>query len=135
MTSTIANVAFNLVIAVGSALLGSVAFDRVRKRELWAKVAIFVFGIIGVARGSIDAVWHLDWLGLTSDVGARLENSLSLMSGVALGILFSLVISGQLFGSKRKTLAVLNEIVPNEQSTDPALSSGTPAAEQPARYP
>jgi hypothetical protein len=133
MTSTIANVAFNLVIAVGSALLGSVAFDRVRKRELWAKVALFVFGIIGVARGSIGAALHLDWLGLTSNAGARLENSLSLMSGVSVGIIFSLIISGQLFGSKRKTLAVFNEIVPN-QSTDLTLASGTSRARHESRH-
>jgi hypothetical protein len=89
------------IIIAGCAILGFVPFDKKRIRTGWAKMAFGIIAIIGIARGVVELAWDLGWFTLGSEASRRLDDYLYMVSGVILGFLFSLILSGQLSGTKR----------------------------------
>ena len=89
------------IILAGCAIFGFVPFDKKRVRADWAKMAFGIIAVIGIARELIELAWDFGWFTLGSEAGRRLDDYLYMVSGVILGFLFSLVLSGQLSGTKR----------------------------------
>ncbi|HTA95414.1 MAG TPA: hypothetical protein VK769_04750 [Verrucomicrobiae bacterium] len=89
------------IIIAGCAILGFVPFDKKRIRVGWAKLAFGIISIIGIAHGAVRLAWDLSWFTLGSESSRRLDDYLYMVSGVILGFLFSLILSGQLTGTKR----------------------------------
>jgi hypothetical protein len=89
------------IIIAGSAILGFVPFDKKRIRLGWAKSAFGIIAVIGIAVGVVRLAWDLGWFIVGSEAGRRLDDYLYMVSGVILGFLFSLILSGQLSGTKR----------------------------------
>ena len=94
-------IAIDCIIIAGCAILGFVPFDKKRIRVGWAKLAFGIISVIGVARGAIELAWDLGWFTLGNAAGRLLDYFLYMASGVILGFLFSLILSGQLSGTKR----------------------------------
>ena len=67
----------------------------------WAKSAFGIIAVIGIAVGVVRLAWDLGWFTVGSEAGRRLDDYLYMVSGVILGFLFSLILSGQLSGTKR----------------------------------
>lgn len=95
------NIIVDCVIIAGCAIWGFVPFDKKRIRVGWAKLAFGIIAITGIARGVVELAWDLGWFTLGSEAGRRLDDYLYMVSGVILGFLFSLILSGQLSGKKR----------------------------------
>ena len=95
------SIVIDFIIIAGCAFFGFVPFDKKRIRTGWAKKVFGIIAIIGIARGIVELAWDLGWFTLGSEVGHRLDDYLYMVSGVILGLLFSLILSGQLSGTKR----------------------------------
>jgi hypothetical protein len=98
MSSGIIN---NCIIIAGCAILGFVPFDKKRIRAAWAKLAFGIIAVVGIVSGSMRLAWDSGWFTLGTEASRRLDNYLYMVSGVVLGFLFSLILSGQLTGTKR----------------------------------
>jgi hypothetical protein len=94
-------IVIDCIIIAGCASLGFMPFDKKRIRVGWAKLAFGIIAVIGIVRGVIELAWDLGWFTLGGDAGRRLDDYLYMVSGVILGFLFSLILSGQLTGKKR----------------------------------
>jgi hypothetical protein len=94
-------VVIDCLIIAGFAFFGFLPFDKKRIRVGWAK---FVFGIIsvtGITDGVVRLAWDLGWFALGSNASSRFNGYLYMVGGVILGLIFSLILSGQLTGTKR----------------------------------
>jgi len=89
------------IIIAGCAILGFGAFDKKGIRAGWAKLAFGIIAVIGIADGVVKLSWDLGWLTLGSKAGRVLDDYLYMVGGVIVGFLFSLILSGQLTGTKR----------------------------------
>jgi hypothetical protein len=89
------------IIIAGCAILGFVPFDKKRIRVGWAKSALGIIAVIGIVVGVVRLAWDLGWFTVSSEAGRRLDDYLYMVSGIILGFLFSLILSGQLSGTKR----------------------------------
>ena len=76
-------------------------FEKKRIRARWAKSIFAISAIIGIAKGVFGLARDSGWLVLGSETGRRLEGWLGMVSGLLLGFIFSLILSGQLSGTKR----------------------------------
>ena len=90
----------SIVQIVGFSILIFAPFSKRRLRARWANTVFILGSVIGIARGSISLAWDLGWFKL-SDASSRLfQDYLSMIGGLLLGFLFSLIFSGQLSGKK-----------------------------------
>lgn len=89
------------IIIAGCAILGFVPFDKKRVRAGWSRLAFGIIGVVGVSHGVVRLAWDLGWFALGTVASRRLEDYLCMVSGVILGLLFSLILSGQLTGKKQ----------------------------------
>jgi hypothetical protein len=81
---------------------GFVPFDKKRIRAGWAKAAFVIIAVIGIARGVVSLAWDLGWFALGSVSSSRLDAFLyHFVDGLLLGFILSLILSGQLSGTKR----------------------------------
>jgi hypothetical protein len=88
------------IIIAGCAILGFVPFDKKRTRANWAKLAFGTIAAIGIAHGIVRLAWDLNWFTVGAEAGRKLDDYLYMSSGVILGFLFSLILSGELTGKK-----------------------------------
>ena len=84
--------------------------------------------------GCIGAIWYSGWFELGAEAGARLVGVISTVRGFLLGLILSLIVSGQLIGTKPTNDIPSADPLPNH-SPDPTPASVTPAAGQPPRQP
>jgi len=91
------------VIIAGFAYLAFIPFDKKHIRARWAKSVFAICAVVGITKGVVDLAWHLKWFVFGSEGNRRLEDCLFGASGLLLGFLFSLILSGQLKGTKRPT--------------------------------
>ncbi len=89
------------VIIVGSALLGLHPFDRRRTFAPWAKKAFGLIAVVGVVFGFLHFAWDIGWFTLGSAARSLLDRLFALGGGLVLGLILSLVLSGQFFGSRK----------------------------------
>ena len=92
---------FDFLLIVGFAAYGLVPFTNKRIRAPWAKKVFIVSSVVGVARGAVGLAWDLGWLRLGAEEGVPLDNFLSMIGGLLLGFIFSLIFSGQLVGRRQ----------------------------------
>ena len=95
------NLITNYIIMAGSAYLFWKSFDKSRTRERWAKLAFAVCGVIGILCGVVVMAWLNGRFALGKNDAIQLERYLSFGRGLVIGLLLSLIFSGQLMGAKR----------------------------------
>jgi hypothetical protein len=91
----------------GYALLPFTDTKHVRAR--WATITIFSNGLLGVAYATVYLLLHGGWLMVDSHVNHVIHSYLHFAAGLFLGITFTLMFSGQLFGTKRDDQEVRHE--------------------------
>ena len=94
-------VALDCIFIAGFALYCLAPFEKKRIRARWAKLVFIVCSVLGIAKGVVGLAWDLNWFSLGSDASRLLDSSRSMVSGLLLGFIFSLIFSGQLLGKKR----------------------------------
>src|SRR6266849_8057755 len=94
------HVILNCVIIVGITCFLFLSFNSARTRARWAKLAILSCGLVGLARGIVGLVLAVGWLAPGERTTDMLHATLSLASGFLIGLIFSLVLSGQLLGRR-----------------------------------
>ncbi len=94
-------IVIDFIIIAGCAILGFAPFDKKRIRARWAKLAFGIIAVIGIAKGVVMLARDLSWFTLGSEAGRLLDATLYEVGGVILGFLFSLILSGELTGTKR----------------------------------
>jgi hypothetical protein len=86
---------FYMIIGAVGLLFGPVAFIAGRRSPLWARCGFLLFGLLCLCYGSLG--YFLEYyrasLGYTSR--ATLDHYRTLVSGMAIGVLVVLLISGQ----------------------------------------
>jgi len=98
-----ARVVVNLIIVVGSICFGFFPLDRKRIRARWAKGIFVLIGLIGCAMGAVRVALEMHWLQLSDHNDYVIHTMLSEVGGLLLGFIFSLILSGQLLGTKLVT--------------------------------
>ena len=83
---------------ISQTLLGT---DRTRNRAPWAKKVVAICAVVGITKGLVGLAWDLGWFTLGSEAARRLDSYVYLVGGLLLGFIFSLILSGQLLGSRR----------------------------------
>ena len=116
------------ITAVGCAVLGCHPFDKRLIFAGWAKLVYGLIAIIGIALGIIGFTRDVGWIALGGEATRRLDLQLYLARGIVLGLLFSLILSRQLLGTK-KTDQMLGK-VPN-QPPEATPGQRPPAAPSP----
>ena len=91
----------NYLIIAGSIAFGLIPLDKKRIHAPWAKRVFIIAAIIGVIDGSVELAWDMDWFSLSSGGSRLLEAVLHMVGGLVLGFIFSLILSGQLLGTKQ----------------------------------
>ena len=94
------NLVMPSVVIAGSVIFAFVPFDRERIRERWAKWVFAAGATIGIVDGATELAWNLAWFELNSEASSQLGGLLSFGRGMFLGLILSLVFSGQLTGKK-----------------------------------
>jgi len=89
------------IIIIGCAALGFVPFDKKRVRAGWGKLTFGIIALIGIVHGAVRLAWDLGWFKVGTVGSYRLDAVLYQVGGIILGFLFSLILSGQLTGTKR----------------------------------
>jgi len=90
-----------VIYLLGGVVLGAVPFDRKKTRTAWARVVFALSAIILVFIGASEVPRHYRVCVLSSVAEYGFSHTLSLLRGVILGFLLTLVFSGELVGRKR----------------------------------
>jgi hypothetical protein len=85
----------------GCACFASFPLDSKRVRARWAKLLPVATGLVGIANGVLSLNLDARWLVLSTNAYYKLDRGRYLIDGVILGLIFSLICSGQLKGTKR----------------------------------
>lgn len=88
----------NVIIFIGSIILVA-GYNSYRhgSADLWAKRALLYFAIAGLFYAPIGAICHWHNIGISPAVRRGLSVIQSDLGGAAIGILFCLILSGQLW--------------------------------------
>jgi hypothetical protein len=100
-------------LIAGFCCFACAAFDIRRFRALWAKSVFIISATVGIANGVVELAWDSRWFVLGPDDGRQLTIWLSVINGLLLGLIFSLILSGQLRGIKQVTNQPDNPPNPN----------------------
>ena len=76
--------------------------DRKRVRARWAIFSILISGLLGAAMTTLDLLRHSSLLVVSSETSHILARYRPVFWGLMLGVMFTLMVSGQLFGSIRE---------------------------------
>jgi membrane protease YdiL (CAAX protease family) len=91
----------NLIFIACAILFAIFPFDKSRARAVWATWIFLAFSALALVIGVINIALKLHWIVLEQDWEEPLHVILVGMMGVAIGLVFTLVVSGQLMGTKR----------------------------------
>ncbi|MGH7953964.1 MAG: hypothetical protein ACREFE_18860 [Limisphaerales bacterium] len=94
----------HIVILIGGVFFCILPFIRVRDRvrDRWASIAVFLIGLLEVAKESIYIMLDRRWLTLHSHNDYWiLHNILMGLGGTVFGLIISLVLAGQVTGKKQ----------------------------------
>jgi hypothetical protein len=95
------SVACDLAIIAGFTCYIFFPFCGKRLRATWATRVFVLSGLIGVAKGIARLMLDEHWFQVSNDMRPQLYLWLRLVDGILLGFIFSLILSGQLLGTKR----------------------------------
>ena len=90
----------DVVIVVGSLCFACFPLDRKRVRAPWAKLLMVIGGFVGLASGTVGVLLATDRLAVSRATVYGLYAAEYLSQGLFLGIIVSLIASGQLRGQK-----------------------------------
>ncbi|HEY1718164.1 MAG TPA: hypothetical protein VGH42_07695 [Verrucomicrobiae bacterium] len=85
------------VIIISSTCFFFVPFSRKRLRANWAKLLFIIGGIDGIIVGGTYFIFDIHW---TAPPSHAFHVVLNYLSGIFLGLIMSLTVSGQLDGTK-----------------------------------
>ena len=98
MNTEILAYCFVIFCFAGIAALPFIQKSVVRAR--WAKFSMCLSGVIGIINAGISFMLYTGWLVVDSHVNHVIHSSQSFSGGLFLGIIFTLMFSGQLSGIK-----------------------------------
>ncbi|MDB6125402.1 MAG: hypothetical protein JWQ71_4395 [Pedosphaera sp.] len=96
----------NAVIIGCSILFALFPFDKRRIRASWAKYVFLAFSVLGFLVGVANLALRLHLVVLDQESVGPVNVVLVGMMGMAIGLAFTLVVSGQLTGAKRAQFGV-----------------------------
>ena len=76
-------------------------FSRTRRRARWANCAFVATGLIGITAETVSLMLMMEWLSLSRAASDEVYRVLHYTYGLLLVIIFALIVSGQLRGTKR----------------------------------
>lgn len=88
-------------IIVSGVLLGFAPFDKKRVRARWAKLAFGIMAVIWTAVGGVRLAWNLDCFQLSPEAFVRVDDYVCIATGMVIGMVIALALSGQFVGVKR----------------------------------
>ncbi|SRR6266571_736461 len=85
-----------VLIGAGTFIFGVTAFIAARRGALWARCALLLIGMLGLAYGTLG--YFLEHYRASLDYSARayLDHYRTLVGGIAIGVFVVLLISGQI---------------------------------------
>ena len=89
------------IASVASILFALIPLDRSRLRAGWAKALFVTIGIVSVVLSVTNLVLIERWVVPVKETARTIHEVNRMLDGFALGLIFSLILSRQLFGSKR----------------------------------
>ncbi len=75
--------------------------SRTRRRARWANCAFVAAGLIGISAETLSLMILMEWLSLSLLARREIDRVLHYTYGLLLLIIFALIVSGQLRGTKR----------------------------------
>ena len=90
----------NVLIIIGFVGLFLFAFDPQRSRPRWAKGLLVGTGLIGVAMGLVSLLINQHWAFVGDPACNFVNDVLNKVDGLLVGFILTLMMSGQLFGTK-----------------------------------
>ena len=90
----------NVAIVAGSLCFVCFPLDRKRVRAPWAKLLMVIGGFVGFASGTVGVLLATERLAASRAAVYGLYSAVYLTQGAFLGIIISLIASGQLLGQK-----------------------------------
>jgi hypothetical protein len=88
------------IIMVGCAMIGFFPFNKKCVRAGWAKLVFVIIAVVGVSGEVVQLAIDSAWFTLGATAGRILQDYLYMVNGVILGLVISLILSGQLAGKK-----------------------------------
>jgi hypothetical protein len=89
------------IFVAGFTLLAFAAFNRRRTRARWASILFASTVILGLAYSITCLMLDTRWIALGTDAYRKVSDLLHYAGGLVMGLLISLLASGQLGGTKR----------------------------------
>ena len=91
----------NLTLIVCGIAFASINLDKGRLRARWAKCVFIMTGILASLQGFFRIALVLHWVQLPSEASHRQMHVFLIgIGGAALGMIFALIVSGELLGKK-----------------------------------
>jgi hypothetical protein len=90
------------VILLGCTFFIFIPLEKKRIRARWANLVFVCSGLVGVAKGIICLFLDMNWISVSHKNFYLIDTTLRLVfDGFLLGVIFTLMFSGQLRGAKR----------------------------------
>ena len=89
------------VLIIGFTCFAFFPLDKKRIRARWSKFIFVASGVLGIARAAVGLMFDIGWVVVTNNVSYEVHAALHAVDGLLLGFIFSLILSGQLLGSRR----------------------------------
>lgn len=94
-------IVIDCIFLVCVAYFGFFGFGRKRVRANWAKCIFAACGLIGITKGVVSMALDLGWIEISSNANYVVRSELDKVEGLLLGLIISLIVSGQFLGTKR----------------------------------
>jgi hypothetical protein len=92
------HIILHCILIIGFALCALIPLDRTHNRGRWANRVFLICAVLGIVKEVADIAWEMHRL----EFGERTYIVLNSSSGgFILGLIFALVLSGQLFGTRQ----------------------------------
>ncbi len=94
-------VVLKCAIITGFVCMTLFPLSRTRRRARWANCAFVAAGLIGITAETLSLMILMGWLSLSLSARGEIDRVLHYTYGLLLLIIFALIVSGQLRGTKR----------------------------------
>jgi hypothetical protein len=94
----------SLALVLCGMILSLALLEKKRIRQLWAKSSLVIAGLGCIFVGSTKIALHYHWIRLITEHSILTERVIVCCAmGFVLGLIFALIVSGELFGKKLPT--------------------------------
>jgi hypothetical protein len=101
MTNHTFYIAIDCIYIVGFTILAFALFERRRERVWWANIVFGITVAVGFAKGLVGLLWELGCFTVGRTGSYRLHLLFNVADGLLMGFLISLILSGQLTGTRQ----------------------------------